>query len=205
MDIEPIETHYAGCRFRSRLEARWAVAFDAAGWDWEYEPEGFAFNGHRYLPDFRITNGPEGLGGTTYIEVKGSDNDAKWGVWQDFVEASRHDLMILGPIPNGPTFHPVILDYTYHNTKTWEVAFAAISPNRVYWEWAYSLKQYDIAEYDPCIGLDNHAWRDYDIVPPPVAGIKLDPDDWDNMPEIERRYKTMYNAARSARFGEHNR
>ncbi len=36
-----IETHYAGCRFRSRLEARWAVFFDAIGIEWQYEPQGF--------------------------------------------------------------------------------------------------------------------------------------------------------------------
>jgi hypothetical protein len=30
-----------GYRFRSRLEARWAVFFDVAGIPWQYEPEGF--------------------------------------------------------------------------------------------------------------------------------------------------------------------
>jgi hypothetical protein len=35
-DVRPIETEYAGCRFRSRLEARWAVVLDAAGMNWEY-------------------------------------------------------------------------------------------------------------------------------------------------------------------------
>lgn len=30
MTITAIETRYAGCHFRSRLEARWAVFFDAA-------------------------------------------------------------------------------------------------------------------------------------------------------------------------------
>jgi hypothetical protein len=53
--IKPIETRYAGYRFRSRLEARWAVFFDALGLKWEYEPEGFElpFVG-RYLPDFKV-------------------------------------------------------------------------------------------------------------------------------------------------------
>lgn len=49
-----IETRYAGCRFRSRLEARWAVFFDAMGFEWEYEPEGFELSTGRYLPDFRL-------------------------------------------------------------------------------------------------------------------------------------------------------
>jgi hypothetical protein len=50
--IKPIETVYRGNRFRSRLEARWAVFLDAAGIKWQYEPEGYAANGRRYLPDF---------------------------------------------------------------------------------------------------------------------------------------------------------
>lgn len=40
-EIKSIETYYNGYRFRSRLEARWAVFFDAAGIKYEYEPEGF--------------------------------------------------------------------------------------------------------------------------------------------------------------------
>ena len=50
--ISAIETEYGGIRFRSRLEARWAVFFDAQKWRWEYEPEGYAIGGVRYLPDF---------------------------------------------------------------------------------------------------------------------------------------------------------
>ena len=54
-DIKPIETVYNGYRFRSRLEARWAVFFDALGVEYEYEPEGFVLpSGKRYLPDFRV-------------------------------------------------------------------------------------------------------------------------------------------------------
>jgi hypothetical protein len=51
--MKPIETVYKGYRFRSRLEARWSVFFDAMGIIWEYEKEGFDLgNGIRYLPDF---------------------------------------------------------------------------------------------------------------------------------------------------------
>lgn len=39
--IAPLETRYAGYRFRSRLEARWAVFFTRLGLDWEYEPQGY--------------------------------------------------------------------------------------------------------------------------------------------------------------------
>lgn len=50
--LKAIETRYGGCHFRSRIEARWAVFFDALGVVWEYESEGFELPGGRYLPDF---------------------------------------------------------------------------------------------------------------------------------------------------------
>lgn len=52
--IQAIETSYAGCRFRSRLEARWAVFFDTLGIEWQYEPQGYTVgpDGVAYLPDF---------------------------------------------------------------------------------------------------------------------------------------------------------
>lgn len=52
-NLKAIPTRYAGCFFRSRLEARWATFFDALGVAWEYEPEGFILEGAgAYLPDF---------------------------------------------------------------------------------------------------------------------------------------------------------
>ncbi len=51
--IKAIETSYRGYRFRSRLEARWAVYFDHAGIAWEYEKEGYDLEeAGWYLPDF---------------------------------------------------------------------------------------------------------------------------------------------------------
>jgi hypothetical protein len=50
--IRAIETHYAGYRMRSRLEARWAVFFDALAIPWQYELEGFHVGENCYLPDF---------------------------------------------------------------------------------------------------------------------------------------------------------
>lgn len=58
--IKPKETRYKGYRFRSRLEARWAVFFDTIGIEYEYEKEGYDlkegyFDGPyigSYLPDF---------------------------------------------------------------------------------------------------------------------------------------------------------
>ena len=64
-DIKPIETIYNGYRFRSRLEAKWAVYFDALHIEYEYEPEGYVFsNGTCYLPDFYLPQME------SYFEVK---------------------------------------------------------------------------------------------------------------------------------------
>jgi hypothetical protein len=65
--IKAIETNYCGYRFRSRLEARYAVFFNALGIKWEYEFEGFVLpSGEYYLPDFFLPT----FDGGTYVEVK---------------------------------------------------------------------------------------------------------------------------------------
>lgn len=52
-EIKAIETIYNGYRFRSRLEARWAVFFDALGIKYEYEKEGYDLGELGwYLPDY---------------------------------------------------------------------------------------------------------------------------------------------------------
>lgn len=63
--MKAIETHYKGYRFRSRLEARWAVFFDELGVPWEYEKEGFNLSDTRYLPDFWLPDQQ------CWIEIKG--------------------------------------------------------------------------------------------------------------------------------------
>ena len=75
--IQAIETKYKGYRFRSRLEARWAVFFDALGIRYKYEEYGFekTVDGvtYRWLPDFYLPDS------CTWVEVKGgkvSEDDA---------------------------------------------------------------------------------------------------------------------------------
>ena len=80
--IKAIETTYKGYRFRSRLEARWAVFFDSMGLEWDYEPEGFDLENHGwYLPDFLVySHDNEGNKFSMWIEVKGdkpSHNEIK--------------------------------------------------------------------------------------------------------------------------------
>jgi hypothetical protein len=70
--MKAIETHYKGYHFRSRLEARWAVFFDALGIKWEYEVEGYELkDGTKYLPDFYLPKFHSGM----YCEVKPDGGD----------------------------------------------------------------------------------------------------------------------------------
>ena len=66
--MRPIQTLYRGRRFRSRLEARWAVFFDALNIKWVYQPEGHRLaTGETYQPDFFL---PGVCGKGIYVEVK---------------------------------------------------------------------------------------------------------------------------------------
>jgi hypothetical protein len=100
--IAAIETRYAGCRFRSRLEARWAVFFDHLGIPWQYEPQGYLVDGKPYLPDFRLTECD------TWVEVKGDSTGldpellerAAWTLPEATTKRGRGpQLLLLGPLP----------------------------------------------------------------------------------------------------------
>lgn len=69
MTVKAIETKYRGYRFRSRLEARWAVFFDVIEEPYQYEPQGFEIHGIRYLPDFYLPNRH------AWIEIKPQEPD----------------------------------------------------------------------------------------------------------------------------------
>lgn len=113
--IKALETEYNGYKFRSRLEARWAVFFDRLGVEWEYEPEGFDLgDGMHYLPDFRlygvtVNHGTFLANCTIYVEVKGkmTAEDAKkinrfyeMGVNEE-CEVSETAVLVVGNIPEG--------------------------------------------------------------------------------------------------------
>jgi hypothetical protein len=63
--MKAIPTEYDGIKFRSRLEARYAMFFDEHKIGWEYEVEGIDLGGRWYLPDFWLPDS------RTYLEVKG--------------------------------------------------------------------------------------------------------------------------------------
>lgn len=121
--MKAIETRYKGYRFRSRLEARWAVFFDALKIGWEYEPEGYELkDGTRYLPDFKLLD--TGQVPDIYIEIKGSfplparDAQKLWDFSSELLLQGRDVgfLIIVGP-PGG-CLGPAFLDGAFNGRRT---------------------------------------------------------------------------------------
>ena len=105
-DIQAIETIWAGDRFRSRLEAKWAVFLNTAGIRYIYEPDGFyelGDHGDQYLPDFYL---PEY---DIYAEVKGErpgiGEEVRKAVNIMANEINRKVLLILPDIPDARTLN----------------------------------------------------------------------------------------------------
>jgi hypothetical protein len=123
MVIKAIETSYAGYRFRSRLEARWAVFFDTVGLEWRYEPEGLIVDTYmgkiRYLPDFLLPN--------QWGEAKGYLEDASvqriCALASGMAECGKGmDVVILGDVPRSHSdLWPVQLHQ--HGGRLWGVAW----------------------------------------------------------------------------------
>ena len=135
MEIKAIQTEYAGCRFRSRLEARWAVFFDTLGVDWQYEPQGYEGNGVRYLPDFLL---PEW---DLFVEVKGELGHADYMKIMAAVPALKAPpdkqtcptLLILGPVPRpGAVWLHIRLDLIMGAIKVQQAFFEANGWARAY-------------------------------------------------------------------------
>ncbi len=112
------DTYYKGYRFRSRLEARWAVFFDACGVRWEYEPEGYDLgDGISYLPDFKLHGVVGRDGGDLFVEVKGNMNDHAAFKLNKFINIGMKNtdengksstaLLIVGRMPYGETMNEI--------------------------------------------------------------------------------------------------
>lgn len=197
MTIQPIETFYKGYRFRSRLEARWAVFFDAIGAKWEYEPEGFELaDGTRYLPDF-LLHGVRGRGqenGDIYVEIKGA-----------MTPADLHKIeMFSGYDSKGERQGGVIVFGQIPDAKWEEGVYDFCTPPRPYAHWVFDYgKDNDDTFYSIEYSEGDCYWTE------PKAGkgggLVLDyPDDPydyvdDNLTEA------AFRKARQARFehGEH--
>lgn len=125
-----IETEYDGYRFRSRLEARWAVFYNALEIPYEYEKEGFALPTW-YLPDFWLPS--QGC----WIEIKGSTpTQEENNLAEALCEFTHANVFIFyGTIPNpdeirvtGPEYEESsdsAIAYIYlDNHSTWDANYA---------------------------------------------------------------------------------
>lgn len=101
MQIKAIETRYGGYRFRSRLEARWAVFLDVCEIGYDYEPEGLEVPTTQgtipYLPDFWLDS-------AQWAEVKGFLNleamERLHAIATTLTDCKTgNDLVILGEVP----------------------------------------------------------------------------------------------------------
>jgi hypothetical protein len=123
MTIKAIETHYDGFRFRSRLEARWAVFFNKADMEYHYELEGLrvdtAIGRVNYLPDFWLPFPGQ------WAEVKGFLEPEKIPKVVALASAmgecgQGHDTAFLGDIPRQGSYHwPAQLHF--HEGHLWAV------------------------------------------------------------------------------------
>lgn len=120
--MKAIETIYKGIKFRSKLEATWAVFFDRLGIKYKYEPETFQLDGVYYLPDFLLPNlfnipvyvevKPD-INGNPGSEVTITEHEDYSKKWYDF--AKENCLMILFGPPSDTDFH-IIKIPTYNQT-----------------------------------------------------------------------------------------
>jgi hypothetical protein len=107
--IKSIDTEYNGYKFRSRLEARWAVFFDEIGVEYAYEPQGWVLStGVAYMPDFYLPKLK------AYVEVKFQ----KLGI-EDYLKAKNlcketgERILILDGDPSHRRFCSFIKDDNY--------------------------------------------------------------------------------------------
>lgn len=122
-----IETEYKGILFRSRLEARWAILFDAFNLKWIYEPECFILsNGQKYTPDFYLQDIK------VYVEIKPNYDWVDDKYHSERYELFEGDLLILsGGYPNFNTnllFHKQI--WTDETTTSRELQVVVFLPNK---------------------------------------------------------------------------
>jgi len=90
--LKAIPTRYKGYHFRSRLEARWAVFFDALDIQYMYESEGYELrDGTKYLPDFYL---PE-LSGGLHVEVKPTIEPFQFRKAMRFSEQNLSSILLL--------------------------------------------------------------------------------------------------------------
>jgi hypothetical protein len=145
-----IETVYKAITFRSRLEARWAVFFDALGWDWVYEP----FDADGYIPDFLI-NGENPI----LVEVKPAPTCLDLTVHVKRLEEAlrnwTHDVLLVGTSPfiwaDGFRCAGILLEneLQYFYPHVWSSRNAAFAAGHAIWHQCNACNQVSV-HHDKC-------------------------------------------------------
>lgn len=176
-DLRPIETIYNGFRFRSRLEARWAVFFDQASIHYDYEVEGFELpGGVRYLPDFHLTDI------NYYVEIKPHHEFTRADIQKAIlfsVDADRPLLLIVGA-PTSESMY--VIDRT---------TFESWAAEKDYYENDAHLRE------TFCEQLRTWGEVQFGVVP---REAKLRPLYKQNSPYLDAHLSTALLAAKQARF-----
>lgn len=132
--IKAIETRYAGYRFRSRLEARWAVFMDRLNVPWDYEPEGYLVDDVPYLPDFLVYPNTEFA---FWLEIKGDfPNEDELAKTKGLAEGSGIPAYVYWAKlePPAPDFPDVeysgsrVHRYAWINGAGWRQYYATLPP-----------------------------------------------------------------------------
>lgn len=116
----PIPTTYAGVTFRSRLEARWAVLFDALNVVWLYEPEKIHLRtGINYIPDFHV-NVSDWIGNDDiWIEVKPTLDFVQPYKSAPFTKSIREKMHTAGESWDGK-YLIATADFRMHRVVGWD-------------------------------------------------------------------------------------
>lgn len=161
--IKAIPTKYAGRRFRSRLEARWAVFFDSLGIRWQYELEGYRLPSGNYLPDFYLPDWG------AWAEVKPTLASFNFGQARELAAGTKRDVLALvgepavswfpmvrwlDPLaeifgePNAPIYDFIDLGRSVSKGRAWMLLRG---PNDPYWQPSWWALQGVNAKWDRAV------------------------------------------------------
>lgn len=181
--MKAIETVYRGIKFRSKLEAQWAVFFDQCGVEWEYEPEGYDLgDGVWYLPDFVLHNVGYCRGadenGDLWVEVKGKfthEDFVKIDHWNygdyETREKNRSDegylrmlkgILVVGQMPRVTLYNSLDFERAAENTGGFQyddMVYSFTTLDGDYWGAAPGIDEYGNFQV---FGYGNGG-RDYEI------------------------------------------
>lgn len=185
-----IQTEYNGFLFRSRLEARWAVFFDACGVNYEYEPEGYRLNnGLLYLPDFLLHDVDGRDGGDLFVEVKGHMTETDAQKINCFVNMGFPDTdtfgksetatLVVGTIPDGDDIDDIIRD----------IGDRAYSSDNITWPYEFNFETIDGDHFAAYPGINKNGY------------FELFGDDYSYLCDMDEvATEKAYRLARQARF-----